>query len=293
VPILDVLQVPDDEDRLLIVMPLLRPHGDPRFDTVGEAVEFIRQIFEGVQFMHKNHVAHRDIMAPNIMMDATPLFPVPYHPFETDRTRDYNGKVKHYTRTQRPVNYYITDFGISRRYSAENVAPLEEPIWGGDKTVPEFQNSDEPRNPYHTDIYYLGNFIRLTFLRGDEYNNANMGFEFMAPLVTDMVQDEPSKRPTIDEVVTRFEEIRKGLSSWKLRSRVSKEKDNVIATALTRVVPHWARRVGFIAKRVPAIPTPKPKKKVEKAALSLELAQSPPADSGTGRHEEGVKVSSD
>jgi len=44
VPILEVLQIPDDEDELFLVMPLLREHDDPRFDTIGEVVEFFRQI---------------------------------------------------------------------------------------------------------------------------------------------------------------------------------------------------------------------------------------------------------
>jgi hypothetical protein len=48
VPIYDVLQVPDDDELILLVMPLLHEHsGDELpFDTIGEAVEFIRQIFE-------------------------------------------------------------------------------------------------------------------------------------------------------------------------------------------------------------------------------------------------------
>ncbi len=33
----------------------------------------------------------------------------------------------------------------------------------------------------------------------------------MEPLVADMVQDDPTKRPTMDEVVTRFAEIRRKL----------------------------------------------------------------------------------
>ncbi|KAL4065282.1 hypothetical protein J3A83DRAFT_4100096, partial [Scleroderma citrinum] len=44
-------------------------------------------------------------------------------------------------------------------------------------------------------------------------------FEFMRPLITDIVQDY-STRPTTDEVVMRFETIRKGLSTAKLRARV-------------------------------------------------------------------------
>jgi hypothetical protein len=46
VPILDILQVPDDQDRIIIVMPMLRRYDNPRFDTFGEAVDFFRQVFE-------------------------------------------------------------------------------------------------------------------------------------------------------------------------------------------------------------------------------------------------------
>ena len=79
VPIYDVLDVPDTDNEVIIVMPLLREYDDPRIKSVGEAVEFFRQVFEvrllqwhciyishtivrmsqGLQFMHQCHVAHR------------------------------------------------------------------------------------------------------------------------------------------------------------------------------------------------------------------------------------------
>ena len=49
VPLLDVLHPPfKDGDRNLriLVMPFLRPFDSPIFDTFGEAVECIRQLFE-------------------------------------------------------------------------------------------------------------------------------------------------------------------------------------------------------------------------------------------------------
>jgi hypothetical protein len=46
VPILDVLQVPEDDDVMLLVMPFFRPYDKPCFDTFGEAVECFRQLFE-------------------------------------------------------------------------------------------------------------------------------------------------------------------------------------------------------------------------------------------------------
>ena len=45
-PVLEVLHDPYDADMQYIVMPLLKNFQDPKFVTVGEAVEFFRQAFE-------------------------------------------------------------------------------------------------------------------------------------------------------------------------------------------------------------------------------------------------------
>ncbi|KAG1746005.1 kinase-like domain-containing protein [Suillus paluster] len=250
VPFLDVLSIPNEEDKQIVVMPLLLDFTRPRFDTVGEVVECFRQLFEGLLFMHNNHVAHRDCMSRNIMMDAKDLYLEPYHPVKPHMKRDFSGYVKHFTRTQRPPKYYLIDFGLSRRYNATEENPLEYPIFGGDKSVPEFQkNADVPMNPFPTDIYYLGNVIRQQFL------HARLGLEFLKPLVDDMVQDDPSKRPTMEVVVKRYELIRQQLSTWKLRSRVISREDGLLEN-MYRGTVHWRRRIGFIVRRVSAIPCP-------------------------------------
>lgn len=46
VPIYEVLDIPNMENEVLLVMPLLREYGDPRIKSIGEAVEFFRQVFE-------------------------------------------------------------------------------------------------------------------------------------------------------------------------------------------------------------------------------------------------------
>ena len=46
VPVYDVLHPPGHEDFVIIVMAFCRLFDNPRFDTVGEAVEFFRQVFE-------------------------------------------------------------------------------------------------------------------------------------------------------------------------------------------------------------------------------------------------------
>lgn len=132
----------------------------------------------------------------NIMMDVKNLYAEPYHTVKPHMKRDFSGPASPYTRTRRPPKHYIIDFGLSRRYDANEENPLEYPIFGGDKAVPEFQNNtDVPLNPFPTDVYYFRNVIREQFL------NTKAGFEFLKSLVDDMVQDDPSKRPTMEQVV--------------------------------------------------------------------------------------------
>ena len=46
VPVYDILPIPDEEDRIIIVMPLLKDYLRPAFETIGEAVECFQQLFE-------------------------------------------------------------------------------------------------------------------------------------------------------------------------------------------------------------------------------------------------------
>ena len=50
VPVFEVLNVPDQPDIQIIVMPLLRRCNNPRWLTVGEAVAFFDQMFEVISF---------------------------------------------------------------------------------------------------------------------------------------------------------------------------------------------------------------------------------------------------
>ncbi|KAH9987573.1 hypothetical protein BJV77DRAFT_1152165 [Russula vinacea] len=210
VHLLDVIELPNDPP--MIVYPLLRPFSDPPLQTYGEFVTFFSHISEGVQFMHENHVAHRDCTYGNLMLDPSNMFPESFHPSVIDRSKDFRRKAKWYSRTRRPTRYLLIDFGLSRRYDPANGPPLDLPIRGG--------------------------------------------FEFMEPLVTDMVQNDPTNRPTMDEVVTRFSEIKGKLSTWKLRSRIARKNELWPVTAW-KSVGHWYRTVGYILGRKAAIPEPK------------------------------------
>ena len=96
------------------------------------------------------------------MFDPSGMYPHGYHPVQVNRRLNFKGRAKRYSRTERPPRYYMIDFGLSRRYSSRNA--LDEPLRGGDKSAPE-HGRGEPCNPFHTDIYYLGNLVRECFMK--------------------------------------------------------------------------------------------------------------------------------
>ncbi|KJA23536.1 hypothetical protein HYPSUDRAFT_1080330 [Hypholoma sublateritium FD-334 SS-4] len=251
VPVYEILyNIPDDPDNVIAVMPLLRPFDSPRFDTVGELSGFLREIFKGIQFLHRHRIAHRDCTGPNCMLDASELYPEGFHPQKRDFNVAFTGSAaQKYTRTQRPPKYYWIDFGLSVRFGETDKFPLFHVLRGNDKSAPEFQDPDymeQPQDPFPTDIYYLGNLAKRYFTEKD-------GLSFLEPLVEAMVQVDRAKRPTIDQCVAHLDEVIRAQSSYSLRAQVWHSTDNIFGF-IYRFFPYWMRRFIFIVTRTHAIP---------------------------------------
>lgn len=224
VPVLRRLEVPGGEGHNVIVMPVLRQYDSPPFDTVGEVVDFIRQVLEGFVFLHEHRIVHRDVREENLMMDAGPLEYPKFHFRRPDKSYDYT-EVVHpkFTRTERPPRYHIIDYGFSKQFSPEQMPPFEPPCPASDPSLPELRDLNKPCNPFPVDVYYVGNLLRMNFVDGNPNNerrNGCYGFEFLLPLVDAMTREEPSERIAMGEALIRFEQIVLSLSSAKLRSRV-------------------------------------------------------------------------
>ncbi|KAJ7165546.1 kinase-like domain-containing protein [Mycena crocata] len=241
VPLYEVLNVPDDDDMLLMVMPFLSEWNVPEFCMIGEIVDFVGQTIEGLQFIHKQNVAHRDCKVNNILMDCTPLYMEPRHPVHSGMKRDWNGWAKRRTRTQRPVKYYIIDFGLSQKYPHDQPRPMDSPGFGGDQTVPEFR-SGALCDSFAVDVYCLGNTFREMLTDGSAFSPGTKGLGFLRPLVEEMVQDDPILRPTMDQVAEKFTRIRSGLHWWTLRARAA-DRDESAVSGFFHSVFHWTKQV--------------------------------------------------
>ncbi|KAK0435676.1 hypothetical protein EV421DRAFT_1716548, partial [Armillaria borealis] len=246
IPVIEVLT---GGSHAILVLPMLRLFWDPPFDMVGEVVECFRQIFE---FMHQHFVAHRDCSLMNAMMDPQKMYPKGFIPERPYMKADRSGLVSSSrTRTACWPRYYLIDFGHARRYDPADGIPHERIILGGDRTAPEHCKPDASFacNPFPTDIYYLGNMLREYFLDVGHCNPTRIGLDFLRPLVSDMVKENPSERPTIDDVVIRFDTLVKSLSSWRLQA-VTQLGDQPLSFPFKYV----ARRLKFTLMFRPPLP---------------------------------------
>ncbi|KAG6901304.1 hypothetical protein C0995_013874 [Termitomyces sp. Mi166 len=187
------------------------------------------------------------------MADSRHLFDAPPHPFEHRMKRDFSGPIRVITsRTINPVRYYLIDFDLSKEYPPGGPPRLEEPPWGGDKTVPEHLLPDAPPcDPFPVDVYCLGNCVRENFLDGDEFHKAKKGFEFMRELVDDMTNPDPLKRPQMSEAVSRLDSIIDSLGDWQLRSPIVEVGQRI---KVKRFIGHWTKQLFRKARGIPAIP---------------------------------------
>ncbi len=207
-------------------------------------------------------------MSLNIMFDPRPMYPRLYHFVLNYKARDFRGTAPHYSRTRRPCKYYWTDFGLSRRYKAEVMHPVEIPILGGDRTVPEFIDDESvPRNPFPTDVYYLGNLIREDFLQVGliiasfcfSHSSCQQrvdNLEFIRPLVESMTQKQPDQRLTMGDALRDLDRIVLRLPWWKLRERLRRREDDHVMNFL-KDVQHFFRSTTYILLFLPPIPMPR------------------------------------
>ncbi|KAG6910423.1 hypothetical protein DXG01_010778 [Tephrocybe rancida] len=254
VPILDIIDPPEGSHTAFIVMPFLFELDFPSFETIGEVVECCRQIFEGLLYMHENNVVHGDCKRDNIMADTLHLFNAPPHPVRSYMKRDFSGIIsKPVPRTLRPVKYFLIDFDLSKVYRPEDAPFLRDPPWGGDSTVPEHQiPGGPPCDPFAVDVYCLGNVVKHYFFDGvDSRRPALQGLEFLRELANDMVNSEPTKRPSMAEVVSRFDVIIAGLGNWTLRSPLVPVGTQ---RPFSKSIVHWSKQLTRMARRIPAIP---------------------------------------
>ncbi|KAJ7652148.1 kinase-like domain-containing protein [Mycena polygramma] len=221
IPLLDVIYPPEEEVAIL-VLPFLREFDDPPFERLGEVREALEQFLQGMEYLHANHVAHRDLCRGNLMMDATRVVPKGWHfaaPYSnTGTTVELDWEPRF---SVPPVPYFIIDFGLSTSFQPH--ISLEEARvvgkYGQDKYVPELSDT-VPYNPFKVDIYQLGNVIMALV---ESYE----GLEIFRGLAECMTRQNPDERPTASESVQLFYRLVSTAPEHVRLCRISSDSDDL------------------------------------------------------------------
>ncbi|KAG8711856.1 hypothetical protein FRC11_001647 [Ceratobasidium sp. 423] len=202
---LDSFPVPDRESWVFVVMDTYCSIDIVPFETIGEVVELVYQLLEGLAFMHDINIAHRDCALANIVMKADPLFEsIPHpHPSYMYLTKDGRERVKLRTRAGRDVKYFFIDFGLAVKFPSYAERTFVTGIEGREREIPEFSTPNKAYDPFKLDVCILGRSLWRDF-----YQNSSRSLYFMEPLLERMVATKPSDRPTAAEALEHFEFVR-------------------------------------------------------------------------------------
>ncbi|KAL1945402.1 hypothetical protein VTO73DRAFT_2253 [Trametes versicolor] len=217
VSVYGTLDDPLDTSTLLMVMQYLTPWNEPEFSVLGDVVDFVTQMLEGLEFLHNQHVAHRDVASLNIMMNGSVLFPQGHHPVWTYRSPDNVYDLTPLQRMDHPVRYFYVDFGLSVRFQP-GASTLVVGDVGRDAEVPEL-SWDVPYDPFKADIYALGNLF------DKEFEQRYHSLQFLLPLIESMKHKQPEQRLTASELVQIFASTRKTLNPNGFRWRLGPKSE--------------------------------------------------------------------
>ncbi|EIW54113.1 uncharacterized protein TRAVEDRAFT_51838 [Trametes versicolor FP-101664 SS1] len=176
-------------------MPFLRRYDDPELRVVGEVLDFVLQMLKGLDVLHRNRIAHRDIASPNIMMDARSMYPDGHHPVRIYRALD----VAHHANVLPRIDHTITSTSACPYTSHQERFPgllgRSPMTWRSRRYL------TMPYDAYKADILALGNMFDKEFLQ--RFDNVQV----LQHLVACMKRKEPGLRPAADELLKMFQQL--------------------------------------------------------------------------------------
>ncbi|EJD39565.1 hypothetical protein AURDEDRAFT_171373 [Auricularia subglabra TFB-10046 SS5] len=196
-PLADILCPPmlDTQAHWILVLPLVQ-HAEscPFMGTVGDVLQCTIQLAEGLAFMHEQNIAHGGITKAKFMKSQ--LTPTSSPPAGVNGT---SGLIAAPNSSSAPIRYWYIDFDRACRFPsvAERRAIQRAPE--PRHPAPEIRAA-APHDPFALDVFLFGHALEY-------WANTCRGLEFLRPLISELVCDNPEDRLSAAEMLTRLREI--------------------------------------------------------------------------------------
>jgi hypothetical protein len=231
--------------------------------------------------MHAHGIAHRNpqLSGDAVMYDPTDCYPEGFHPVVTRMNRCFSSEAFSYSRTERPVTYYITGFQTAKRYRiksasraprhraerrlrwADEVTVMDYPLLWKNNFAPEFTTPEKKCDPFKIDVFLLGAEISRRFFEVRVYpfmfkderehdtdstgpEQAYGGFEWLKPLIDDMCREDPESRITAAEAYVRFLWLSASVKSSDLDGKLISSRKREVTR---RVIRKWEKKLHLRA----------------------------------------------
>ncbi|KAJ3783960.1 kinase-like domain-containing protein [Lentinula aff. detonsa] len=183
----------------IAVFPFARKWTDIPFRLVWEGLDFVRQVLEGLAFLHEHNIAHRDIRSENLMMDAASQCFSATYPCD---------------RIDTPVRYLFIDLGSSTKFDEHRLVEFRH---GWHKEIPEIYEMDSEGNrvptrlydPFKGDVFVLGMVLDVYF---------GKSISSLQPLFSFMQNSSPAHRPTASEALSLFHQYTNPLYTSRIHA---------------------------------------------------------------------------
>lgn len=203
-------------DWMLVIEPTLHAQyvQHSLIDVRGQVFVAVRQLLEGLAFMHSHNIAHGDICAQNIFYMSGTEF--------RDGVPAHSAPPSYFPRAWRPPRYFYLDFGFAVKL---NPTSGRRTVYnGGYIEMPEVQGwetASEPLfyDPFAADVYCLAHTIKATTMMLLDWHEDPRLVAYpngFIALLESMLHGDPAERPSADECLRRFNAEMQDVPRYKL-----------------------------------------------------------------------------
>ncbi|KAI0088672.1 hypothetical protein BDY19DRAFT_994042 [Irpex rosettiformis] len=261
VPMLERFHDEDPEGFRYIVTPFLRPAHDPPLETIGDAIDFVTQILDGLAFLHEQSFVTQHGEYRHILMNGDPFFPDGFHPVKLNLDPTARRPARQLSRRKASAKYYFTSF--ESVHAHEPLLPTDPRAIHVERAfAPELYGSNinyQLQSMFEVDIWNIGQVLKTKLLdvRSPDFSLLNMSLleygqvysnvDFVKCTLEMMLDEQPGFRLRADQCRNTWQAtMPRKLSTLGLSRRLRFRTETRLQTMALDMIAMLRTAAGFV-----------------------------------------------